>query len=117
MKKSLFLLGLSLLSLKGNAESGTVILYGKPNQIVTCVSPNGKWACGTQSYGSSYSVAFVWNLESNEITPLGMDTQGYAVSDNGVVVGLFSDPNASTNGAPVSAAGYWEGRRVAQPRS
>ena len=108
MKKSLFLLGLSLLSLKGNAESGTVILYGKPNQIVTCVSPNGKWACGTQSYGSSYSVAFVWNLESNEITPLGMDTQGYAVSDNGVVVGLFPDPNASTNGAPVSAAGYWK---------
>ena len=108
MKKVYLSVCLSLLSLKGNAESGTVILYGKPNQIVTCVSPNGKWACGTQSYGSSYSVAFVWNLESNEITPLGMDTQGYAVSDNGVVVGLFSDPNLTSSGATVSAAGYWK---------
>lgn len=108
MKKTYFLLGLSLLSMKGMADTKPVIFYGKPNQIVTAISPNGKWAAGTQSDGANPNIGFVWNLESNEITPLGMDTEVYAVSDNGIAVGLFPDPSASSNGAEVSAAGYWQ---------
>ncbi len=108
MKKTLFLLGLSLLSIEGMADTGSVILYGKPNQTVTCVSPNGKWACGVQGTGASSLIGFVWNLESGEQTPLGTGSQAYAVSDNGIVAGLFPSSDASSNGATVSSAGYWQ---------
>lgn len=115
MKRVYFPICLSLLSMNGLVAAAqdaqpatrTVVMYGGPNQILTNVSSNGKWACGAQTDGSSDPIGFIWNLESNEITTLGVNTAAYAVSDNGVVVGTFLDSEASGNGAPVEAAGYW----------
>ena len=112
MKRVYFPICLSLLSMNGlvaaaqdaHPATRTVVMYGGPNQILTNVSSNGKWACGAQTDGSSDPIGFIWNLESNEITTLGVNTAAYAVSDNGVVVGTFLDSEASGNGAPVEAA-------------
>ena len=99
MKRVYFPICLSLLSMNGLVAAAqdaqpatrTVVMYGGPNQILTNVSSNGKWACGAQTDGLSDPIGFIWNLESNEITTLGVNTAAYAVSDNGVVVGTFLD--------------------------
>lgn len=115
MKRVYFSVCLSLLCMNGlvataqEAVSATkpVIMYGGPNQRLIHVSPNGKWACGAQSDGASETVGFVWNLEADEITNLGVGTVAYDVSNDGIVVGTFPDSEASGNGAEVEAAGYW----------
>lgn len=107
MKKFCISVCLSLLCMKGLAATKPVILYSDPYQYVTALSANGKWACGTLNDGTGSLVAFVWNLESNELKSLGTGTIAYGISNNGVVVGSYPDSEASTNGAEVTSAGYW----------
>lgn len=108
MKKVFVSICLAMMSMAGMAATSPVIMYGKPNQTVTSISSNGRWACGVQSDGTNPNVAFVWDLDANEITPLGMDTQAYGVSDDGIVVGVFPSSEESSNGATTSVAGYWK---------
>lgn len=108
MRKVYISICLSLLCMKGFADTKPMLMYSDPYQYVTALSPNGKWACGALNDGTSEYVAFLWNLESNEIQNLGTGTIAYGVSDNGEVVGTFPDTEASTNGAEVSSSGYWK---------
>ncbi len=69
------------------------------------VSDNGQFVCGT-----NYPFpAFLWT-EVNGRIELGTDyTEGYAVSNNGVVAGRFPDPNLpAPGGNPTLRAGYFE---------
>ena len=108
MKKTFISVCLAMLSMQGMAAPKPVIMYGKPNQILTSISANGKWACGVKSDGSSALIAFLWDLTSNEITSLGVNTQVYGVSNDGVAVGLFPCDGASSNGATMTVPGYWQ---------
>lgn len=107
MKKVCISICLSLLCMKGIADTKPIIMYSDPYQYVTAISSNGEWACGTLNDGTGNYVAFVWNLESNEIKNLGSGTFAYGVSNDGTVVGSYPDSEASTNGAEVTSAGYW----------
>lgn len=108
MKKTFISVCLAMLSMQGMAATGPVIMYGKPNQVLTAVSANGKWACGVKSDGSNPNIAFLWDLTANEITQLGIDTEVYGVSNDGVAVGLFPCDGASSNGASMTVPGYWK---------
>ncbi|WP_418553848.1 rhamnogalacturonan endolyase family protein [Prevotella sp.] len=108
MRKVYISICLSLLSMKGLADTKPILMYSEPYQYVNALSPNGKWACGALNDGTSEYVAFIWNIESNEIKNLGTGTVAYGVSNDGTVVGTFPDPEASTNGAKITSAGYWK---------
>lgn len=77
---------------------------------ITGASANGKWACGCYVDYSDQTYGFLWNLESGEIEMLNPSIQSYAtsVSDEGLVVGQFSDNTFRANGASVDVAGYWQ---------
>lgn len=96
------------------ADTSTPLIMKTPNEYyITANSRNGKWACGVFSDYSSDSYAFRWNLESGEIELLNPSSQStaFAVSDNGTVVGLFTDNTYRSNGATVQLAGYWDGKK------
>lgn len=113
-KKSLsFLCGLSLISGGIYAERGALVMPLLPQTVmeyqVLHVSPNGEWACGVINNGT-YS-GWIWNLKTGvltELTPVGVPSVAWQVSDNGTVAGTFLDTQASGNGAAVEAAGYWQ---------
>ena len=87
-----------------------VVLKTPTEYYIQNASPNGKWACGVfLDFGNS-TFAFRWNLESNEIELLDPANQSYAydVSDDGIVVGTYTDTEYYSNGAPVTLAGYWQ---------
>ena len=72
-------------------------------------SGNGKWACGAYVDASYNTYGFLWNLETNDIELLdpSITSAAYSVSDDGVVVGEYTDESYESNGAGVSLAGYW----------
>lgn len=76
---------------------------------ILAMSGNGKWACGAYVDYSNSTYAFLWNLENGEIEMLNPSGQSvaYSVSDNGIVVGTYSDESYKSNGAAVTLAGYW----------
>lgn len=81
-----------------------------PNEYrIIGASPNGKWACGVYADYGDERYGFLWNLESGEIELLNpaSPSLAYAVSDNGIVVGEFTDYTYRSNGASVKLAGYW----------
>lgn len=112
MKRFYLLLFVCLfLSIGSYAQTNPLVMYGLKDYQLISLSPNGKWACGTFSNGVSSLFAFRWNLTTNEITVLSTgneETTGFCVSDNGVVVGTFPDPEVTVNKAPVGTAGYWK---------
>lgn len=96
------------------AESGAPVILKTPNEYyITASSRNGKWACGTYSDYESNNYAFRWNLESGEIELLNPSSQSiaYAVSNDGIVVGQYSDNTYRLNGATMTLAGYWDGKK------
>jgi len=66
------------------------------------VSPNGLVAAGTDLFGG----AFFWTEGTGKVY-LG-DAEGFAVTNDTIVVGRFRDPNTLTNGNPTLVAGYWK---------
>lgn len=81
-----------------------------PNEYrIVSASGNGKWACGVYADYGDERYAFLWNLESGEIELLNPANPSiaYSVSDDGVVVGQYTDNTYKTNGASVTLAGYW----------
>ena len=87
-----------------------VVLKTPTEYYIQNASPNGKWACGVfLDFGNS-TYAFRWNLESGEIELLDAANESYAydVSDDGIVVGRYTDYTYNANGAPKEMAGYWK---------
>lgn len=110
MRRLYFILCFSILALAGFAQNKALMLVGYPNYQLTYLSSNGKWACGALN-GNGGLTGFLWNLETNEFTMLSDGDEpsaAFAVSDNGVVAGLFYDKEATENHVPVTTAGYWK---------
>lgn len=108
-----FLCAMSLMLCGSYAERGVLVMPLLPQTVleyqVLHVSPNGEWACGVINNGTFSG--WVWNLKTGqltELTPVGVSSTAWQVSDNGKVAGTFLDPYATGNGAEVEAAGYWE---------
>lgn len=87
-----------------------VVLKTPTEYYIQNASPNGKWACGVFLDFGNNTYAFRWNLESGEIELLDAANESYAydVSDNGIVVGRYTDLTYNANGAPKEMAGYWK---------
>lgn len=95
------------------AQSAVVkpIVMKTPNEFyILAASPNGKWACGAYVDDSNSTYAFRWNLESGEVEMLDAanESTAYSVSNDGLVVGTFTDYTYHTNGAATTLAGYWK---------
>ena len=80
---------------------------------IMAASPNGMWACGMYYDAGNEAYGFRWNLESGEIDLLNPSSpsQAYSVSNDGVVVGLYTDNGYKKNGASTQLAGYWQNNR------
>lgn len=102
---------------RSGEESGTtgaLILRSPQDYQVYAISPNGEWATGVYVNYNNMGYGFRWNLLTNEMELLSGDlclSEGTAVSNNGVVVGMFDDTEATDNGAPAYTAGYWKDGR------
>ena len=116
MKKFVSILSLFCLTLCAvQAENGTLLIPG-PNQgalyQLSSLSPNGKWACGIIQ--DDIMRGFLWNVTTGEVTvlsPSGETSVALDVSNDGLVVGSFMDPEASSTGVKVESAGYWKDGR------
>jgi hypothetical protein len=70
---------------------------------ISGISKNGIFACG-----SNYpSPPFLWSETTGRINLGVSDGEAYSVSNNGIVIGRFRDPNLIIGGNPVLRAGYW----------
>lgn len=114
MRKKIYslLCGMMLLAGGSYAERGALVMPLLPQTVmeyqVLHVSPNGEWACGVINNGTFSG--WVWNLKTGqltELTPIGVTSVAWQVSDDGTVAGTFLDTQATGNGAAVEAAGYW----------
>lgn len=108
-----FLCGTALILCNSYAERGALVMPLLPQTVleyqVLHVSPNGEWACGVINNGTFSG--WVWNLKTGqltELTPVGVSSTAWQVSDDGTVAGTFLDTQATGNGAAVEAAGYWK---------
>ncbi len=99
-----------LMSAVAYAEKGALFLHGPEYFQIMAVSPNGKWACGIVGDGSSVLQGLLWNIDTGETTYLSLDNGSTAmdVTDDGLVVGSFTDNTLYPNGASVSVAGYYK---------
>lgn len=104
---------LASLLMSGAAWAQTAVppfVMSSPNEYrIVAASPNGRWACGVYADYGDERYGFLWNLESGEIELLNPSSPSvaYGVSNDGVVVGEYSDNTYRSNGASVTLAGYW----------
>lgn len=98
------------------AQAQKLVMMSNPEvpwqYIITQVSPNGEWAVG--NIANEAGQAFVWNLKTNKITnlsPRGIFSFAYRVSNNGVVSGAFNDSQATSYGVTIENGGYWKNGR------
>lgn len=106
-----FLLTLTVLSgMLFNANAGHVLLKTPKGCQILGMSPNGRYVTGSETSQTSANRGFLWDLKINEIVWLsaGEESSGHDVSDNGVVSGLYMNPNATANGVPILSGGYWK---------
>ena len=98
----------------GAQERGALILRSPQDYQVYAISPNGEWATGVYVNYSNMGYGFRWNLVTGKVELLSGDlclSEGTAISNEGVVVGMFDDTEATDNGAPAYTAGYWKDGR------
>lgn len=107
------LLASILLSGAAFAQTSPLVMVTPSDYNIMAASPNGKWACGMYFDSGNEAYGFRWNLESGEIDLLNPSSpsQDYSVSNNGVVVGLYTDNGYKKNGASTQLAGYWQNNR------
>ena len=107
------LLASLLLSGAAFAQTSPLVMVTPSDYNIMAASPNGKWACGMYFDSGNEAYGFRWNLESGEIDLLNPSSpsQAYSVSNNGVVVGLYTDNGYKKNGASTQLAGYWQNNR------
>ncbi|MBR4846283.1 MAG: hypothetical protein IKU98_07685, partial [Bacteroidaceae bacterium] len=107
----LFIIGLLLCMGMQAAERGALILRTPQDYQVYAISPNGEWACGVYVNLNNMGYGFRWNLLTGETELLSGDlclSEGTSISNDGVVVGMFDNTEATDNGAPAYTAGYWK---------
>jgi uncharacterized membrane protein len=80
--------------------------FGYPNRI----SPNGRYVAGTKEDLTGY----LWDIEGEEVTNLSknsLETEALDVNSDGIVCGIFRDPDFAINEnggiAPVRLAGVY----------
>ena len=107
------LLASLLLSGAAFAQTSPLVMVTPSDYNIMAASPNGKWACGMYFDSGNEAYGFRWNLESGEIDLLNPSSpsQDYSVSNDGVVVGLYTDNGYKKNGASTQLAGYWQNNR------
>ncbi len=95
-----------------SAQNDNLVLLGtdviEVEYQVTSMSPNGLWACGNINDGDSR--AWRWDLTTGELTQLsaiGDFSVAMSISNDGTIAGSFSSEEATANGTPMNAAGYW----------
>lgn len=96
---------------RGGASTGALILRSPQDYQVYAISPNGEWATGVYVNYSNMGYGFRWNLITGKVELLSGDlclSEGTSVSNDGVVVGMFDNTEATDNGAPAYTAGYWK---------
>ncbi|MBQ8866750.1 MAG: hypothetical protein IJ013_03380 [Bacteroidaceae bacterium] len=95
-------------------ERGALILRSPQDYQVYAISPNGEWACGVYVNLNNMGYGFRWNLLTGETELLSGDlclSEASAISNEGVVAGMFDNTEATDNGAPAYTAGYWKDGR------
>ncbi len=110
MKKLSVLCAAVLVAICAFAEKGAVILTSPLQLQVNAVSPNGKWACGIIGDGNiTILQGMLWNLETGETTYLSTTDESYAydVTDDGLVVGAYTDYEITGTGLGAMVAGYY----------
>ena len=107
------LLASILLSGAAFAQTSPLVMVTPSDYNIMAASPNGKWACGMYFDSGNEAYGFRWKLESGEIDLLNpwSPSQAYSVSNDGVVVGLYTDNGYKKNGASTQLAGYWQNNR------
>lgn len=107
------LLASLLLSDAAFAQTSPLVMVTPSDYNIMAASPNGKWACGMYFDSGNEAYGFRWNLESGEIDLLNPSSpsQAFSVSNDGVVVGLYTDNGYKKNGASTQLAGYWQNNR------
>ena len=77
--------------------------------MISSLSPNGKWACG--SIYDGIERGFVWNLNTGEIIELslpGSASAARSVSNDGIVSGSYETTVNTPNNRPILTYGIWE---------
>lgn len=95
-----------------SAQAQKAVIMSSPKvpvvYLVSQLSPNGKWAVG--NFDTGYMQGFVWDLTTNKIrtlAPLGDNSAGLSISNDGKVAGVFMDDKATDYGVPILNGGYW----------
>ena len=70
---------------------------------MTGISNNGQYICGSNHPAPPY----IWSQPTGRIDLPVESYELFDISDNGIVVGRFSDSSLIINGTPVIRAGYW----------
>ena len=104
MKSILFFAAMLFTSVAAWAQSSAakpVILKSPADFQILDISPNGKWACGCFNDYSYVNYGFRWNLESDEVEMLSTTatSEAFAITNDGVVVGMYTDNTYNANGA------------------
>ncbi len=111
MKKFSILCAAVLMAVSGFAEKGALKLLSPMELQVMAVSPNGKWACGVIGDGQvNIQQALLWDMETGESMILSGADESYAfdVTDDGMVVGSYTDYEITGNGAGTLVAGWYK---------
>ena len=113
MKSILFFAAMLFTSVAAWAQSSAakpVILKSPADFQILDISPNGKWACGCFNDYSYVNYGFRWNLESDEVEMLSTTatSEAFAITNDGVVVGMYTDNTYNANGADFQTPGYYK---------
>ena len=113
MKSILFFAAMLFTSVAAWAQSSAakpVILKSPADFQILDISPNGKWACGCFNDYSYVNYGFRWNLESDEVEMLSTTatSEAFAITNDGVVVGMYTDNTYNANGADFQMPGYYK---------
>ncbi len=111
MKKLAILIAAVLVAIGSFAEKGAIVLTSPLQFQLNAVSPNGKWACGIIGDGTYTMLqGLLWNLETNETTYLSTidESAAYDVTDDGLVVGAYTDYEITGTGVGSKVPGYYK---------
>jgi len=98
----------SLMSM-AQSKTGALNLTTPADYQIISMSENGQWACGLYSSDYATFYGFCWNLTSGKIDLFEGDTEAYAVSNDGTVVGSYTS-NKLTGSATTIAATWKDGQ-------
>lgn len=108
MKKVLAFIAMALISTIAMAKP--TVLWSPIDYHIYGISHNGKWATGVYSDYSYTTHGFLWDLENDEITMLGNPydkSEGWSVSDEGIVAGRFTSHDVLENGVGAVVPGIY----------